>query len=137
MVKYDVIFVDFPHRQHDGTSSKYPAVVLEGNKLAHLAAQVTSRVDKYNSFSDYKIKDWEEAGLFKPSVARLGQQEAFSDDIVINKIGHLSDDDIAGIEEILNKDESLNESSDPHFQVYDKKVKDAGYTDDEINFNSR
>lgn len=132
MVKYDVIFVDFPHRQHDGTSSKHPAVVLEGNKLAHLAAQVTSRVDKYNSFSDYKIKDWEEAGLFKPSVARLGQQEAFSDDIVINKIGHLSDDDIAGIEEILNKDESLNESSDPHFQVYDKKVKDAGYTDDEI-----
>lgn len=55
MVKYDIIFVDFPHREHDGTSSFHPAVVLEGNRIANLAAQVTSKL-KYNGPTDYTLQ---------------------------------------------------------------------------------
>lgn len=109
MVKYDIVFVDFPHRQHDGTSSRHPALVLDGNRIAKLAAQITGNLNLVSN-TDYVIKNWQESGLHKPSKIRLGQQEAFTEDSVIFQIGHLDEEDIKGVEKILYE-EDINEDT--------------------------
>lgn len=140
MVKYDIIFVDFPHRQHDGKSSKHPALVLDGNKIANLCAQISSKVNKANKYSDnidYVLQDWKEAGLMFPSMVRLGQQEAFTSNNVIKIIGHLSKKDIENIDKILYSKlgEDWLAPKNLSDEEYMKLIKERrpGYSFDRIN----
>lgn len=67
-----------------------------------IVALVTSKVDKYQGKTDYKLHDWQAAGLFEPSVVRstiatieLNQIEG--------KIGSLTAPDIHGAEAAIKR----------------------------------
>ena len=102
MVAFDIVFVDFPFREHDGRSANHPAIVLEDGVVVP-CSQVSSQVQKYNGPLDYHLLDWKDAGLDKASVVQLGRVEQFSDADVQFIIGHLSERDIENIKNILNK----------------------------------
>jgi mRNA interferase MazF len=68
----DVVLVPFPFRDRDATSTR-PAVVVSGlayNQYADLVvAAITSHPPR--SAWDYRLQDWEAAGLRLPSTVRM------------------------------------------------------------------
>lgn len=100
----DVVIVDFPGVQ--GVKRR-PAVVVS-SKLYHahrpdiIVGLITGQVHSSNSPTDWRLQEWDTAGLRKPSAFRSflftpTQQE------VIARIGRLSPADWAGVQESIER----------------------------------
>lgn len=81
-----------------------PVVIVDVYPDGTLAMMVTSVSNKLSLPHDYQIKDWEGAGLEKPSVARADRIATLPANYfgTAGKIGKLSDRDIAALEAILS-----------------------------------
>lgn len=104
----DVILVPFPFTDQTQTK-KRPAIVVSSAEYNHLMRDVvllavTSQPLRSANIGEFEIRDWNEAGLLKPSVVKplLATLDAT---IVIRSLGHLSPNDRVGVrgalEEIL------------------------------------
>ncbi|MBN2220386.1 MAG: hypothetical protein JW697_08940, partial [Kosmotogaceae bacterium] len=68
----DIVLIEFPHTDLEGTS-KRPAIVLyDSGDQDILLARVTTQ--EYTTETDYKILDWGKSGLLAESYIRLGKQ---------------------------------------------------------------
>lgn len=100
----------------EGSGYKYrPVIVVEISSLGNIVMMVTSATNKLKLPHDYLIQEWKEAGLEKPSIARVDRII----EIPINYlgsagyIGHLKSEDIQALNSILyeivhNKDSDKN-----------------------------
>jgi len=85
-----------------------PMVVLSSDEYHSerpqdvIAALVTSKVYKYKGKTDYNLNDWQEAGLFEPSVVRSTIATIELNQIG-GKIGTLSASDIHGAEAAIKR----------------------------------
>lgn len=89
----------------DGKGYKYRPVIIVGvSSDGSLVMMVTSSTNKLHPEHDYLLKDWEQAGLNKPSIARIDRIAQIPADYVgtAGRIGRLSEKDIASIVTILN-----------------------------------
>ncbi|NOY60262.1 MAG: type II toxin-antitoxin system PemK/MazF family toxin [Calditrichaeota bacterium] len=99
--KWEIILVPFTNLT---TSKKRPALIVspdEYNNVMDVAiAFITSKLDLAPRPGDYKIKNWQEAHLPKPSMIRM-KFATIERDIIIKKIGRLSGGDIRAFAKLL------------------------------------
>ena len=80
-----------------------PVIVLATRPDGSLVAMVTGAGSKLSLEHDYLIREWEAAGLDKPSIARLDRIAEIPAGYLgtAGRIGRLADGDIAAIKTIL------------------------------------
>lgn len=88
----------------EGRGYKFrPVVVLATRPDGSLVAMVTGAANKLSLEHDYPIREWEAAGLEKPSIARLDRIAEIPAGYLgtAGRIGRLADGDIVAIKAIL------------------------------------
>lgn len=82
MTPFDVVLLPFPFT--DSTTTKQrPCLVLasfrrSGTAELCVVAMVTSQMNGYSLPGDTQLKEWQEAGLLKPSLVRLARSLRWS-----------------------------------------------------------
>ena len=94
--KWEIILVPFPFTNLT-SSKKRPALIISpdeyNNEMDVVIAFITSKLDLPYRFGDYKIKNWKEANLPKPSMIRR-KFATIDKSIIKKKLGKLSKEDI-------------------------------------------
>ena len=94
----DVWWVHFPFQDKD-QEKRRPAIIVDDETIAILAIKVTSK-EKDNPYSIF-IKDWQSAGLTKPSWAIIDRIVSISEMFMDCKIGVLSENDATKILQLI------------------------------------
>ena len=101
--KWDIVLVPFPFTNLT-TAKKRPALIVSPNeyndKLDVVIAFITSKMDLEYRLGDYKIQDWTEANLPRPSMMRM-KYATIDKSIIIKKLGRLNTKDIEEVTKIL------------------------------------
>ena len=92
MEKFDLYWFDYVNQ--DGSKKRRPVLILENDVLIPIA-EITSHEARTNK--DYEIKNWKESGLTKPSTIRFDKIQFATSNMLQDKIGHLSQEDIDNI----------------------------------------
>lgn len=90
----------------EGKGYKYrPVIVVGVREDGNLVMMVTSSTNKLHLEHDYLLQDWKDAGLVKPSVARIDRIAEIPPNYLgtAGRIGRLSDRDIFEISKIFEK----------------------------------
>jgi mRNA interferase MazF len=101
--KWDVILVPFPFTDLS-SAKRRPALIVSpdiynaGKDV--VIAYVTSQMYMPLRFSDYKLQNWKQAGLPKPSIVKM-KFATIDKAIVVKTIGKLEDTDREEIEKFL------------------------------------
>lgn len=92
----DIFLAYYPYDEIDDGKNR-PVIVLDYNKkeLKVLVIKVTSKEKREES--DIEIVHWKDAGLNRPSVARVSKEIILSDEDMLHYIGHLNDEDLLNI----------------------------------------
>lgn len=90
---WEIWFADFPYEEDATTTKKRPVIILNVEPLEVLSVKVTSRDVRYEDKYDTPIQHWSEAGLDKPSIARIAKTMFLDKQNFVHKIGTLHDDD--------------------------------------------
>lgn len=88
----------------EGRGYKFrPVIVLAARPDGSLVVMVTGAANKLSLEHDYPIREWEPAGLDKPSIARLDRIAEIPAGYLgsAGRIGRLADADIAAIKAVL------------------------------------
>lgn len=101
--KWDIVLVPFPFTDLK-TLKKRPALIVspdEYNKnLDVVIAFITSNLDSEYRIGDYKIQNWQESNLPKPSMIRM-KFATVDKSIILKKLGKLSEKDVIEFKRIL------------------------------------
>lgn len=90
---WELWYADFPYEDKSFSKDR-PVIVLNTNPLCVLSIKVTSQDVRDKDKYDTPIDHWQEAGLTKPSVARISKTMSLDADRFRRKIGDLHKDDI-------------------------------------------
>lgn len=93
MRAWELWYADFPFEDKPKSKDR-PVIIINTNPLCVLSIKVTGQEVRMNDKYDTPIKYWQEAGLSKPSVARISKTMSLSNDKFRRKIGDLHIDDI-------------------------------------------
>lgn len=99
--QYDIYLADVNFEDVEGHKIR-PVIQINQDLYLPLVAKITSHSPRRNCGFEYAIRDWEEAGLSKPSTIRFSKTFRIKKSDLIKKIGHLSNFDIMQIEENNN-----------------------------------
>ena len=101
--KWDIILVHFPFTDLK-TTKKRPALIISpdeyNEKLDVVIAFITSKLDSEYRTGDYKIQEWEQSNLPKPSMIRM-KFATIDKSIIVKKIGKLIEKDKAEFTKLL------------------------------------
>ena len=124
----EIWWTSFPFDDVDETKHR-PAIIIDDNRIAILVMYVTSQ-DKDNPFF-IKIDQWQEAGLSKPSWARIDRIINIDEWRLDRKIGDLSEADLLKFLQLIaefNSDTyhefslvAISRADDRFLQVYDQR----------------
>jgi mRNA interferase MazF len=96
----EVFICEFPFTS--GTTSKTrPALVLFDLRQDAIICRITSV--PHTGMLDISIKDWQQAGLLKPSVVRLDRIVTAEKSIFRRRLGNLSPGDLAVVRSMWNQ----------------------------------
>lgn len=100
----DIILVPFPFTDQT-TSKKRPAAVISSDAYNNdrpdiILMAVTSQMRHLGKTGDAEVKDWQEAGLLKPSLIKP-ILTTIEKNLVLNKLGSLSVKDRHTLQEVL------------------------------------
>ncbi|KXB63252.1 MULTISPECIES: type II toxin-antitoxin system PemK/MazF family toxin [Olsenella] len=90
----------------EGKGYKYrPVIVLASDGRDQLVMMVTSATNKLHLENDYRLVDWAQAGLDKPSIARVDRIAQIPASYLgtAGRIGRLSERDALALAGILRK----------------------------------
>lgn len=97
------VYFENPDRKGTFTYKKRPVLILENKSYLIETAEITSHSVRKWDTGDYRIRDWKEAGLKKPSTVRLTLRVGISPHMLDKKIGELSVRDEEEVEKILRQ----------------------------------
>jgi mRNA interferase MazF len=101
--KYDIVLVSFPFTDLRSLK-KRPALIISPDYYNSgqdiIVSFITSKLDVKEKPGDFKIKNWKESNLPKPSMIRM-KFATISKSIVDKKIGKLGRNDINDFRKIL------------------------------------
>jgi mRNA interferase MazF len=104
-MKWEIILVSFPFTNLI-SSKKRPALIVSpdeyNNEMDVVIAFITSKMDLQYRFGDYKIKNWQETNLPKPSMIRM-KFATIDKSIILKKLGKLKKEDIINFKNQLIK----------------------------------
>lgn len=95
--RWDVWAADVKFEDSPKIKSR-PVLILEGKAIYVICLKMTGAEPRYG---EYKLKDWEYAGLKKPTTIRIKKVLHLYPRDLKYKIGELSPFDIANIETLL------------------------------------
>lgn len=101
--RWEVWYVDFPYEENDGRTSVRPVIILNTKEALVLSVKVTSHAKREYDDFDVTLKYWEEAGLEKPSVARVSKLMKLSKRSFLSKIGVLHPQDAMTVQTTYQK----------------------------------
>jgi mRNA interferase MazF len=92
----DVVLVPFPFTDQSA-SKKRPAVVISSSGYHRagpdlLIMAITSQVRASRAFGEHRVKDWQSAGLLKPSAIKP-VVTTIERKLVLRRLGQLADED--------------------------------------------
>lgn len=98
----DVVLVKFPFTDLV-EQKKRPALVLNTVKekgfILYTICMIASKVNLPLFEGDNKLKDWKDAGLLHPSIARLSKLVTIEGSLIEKKLGSIRKEDKQGIKE--------------------------------------
>lgn len=94
---WEIWFAEFPYEEDALIVKSRPVVILNVEPLEVLSVKVTSQDIRDNDKYDTPIIHWQEAGLNKPSVARISKTMLLDKHKFKHKIGTLHNDDKVSI----------------------------------------
>lgn len=97
MNQWEVWYARFPYEDDESIVKERPVIILNVDTLECLSVKVTSHDVRDTDKFDTPIEYWREAGLKKPSVARVSKVMNLSKDRFVNKKGVLHNNDIVAI----------------------------------------
>lgn len=98
MNQWEVWFAEFPYEEDSTITKKRPVIVLDVETLKCLTIKVTSHDARNNDQYDTPIEHWQDAGLNRPSVARVSKVMYLQNDKFSYKLGKLHIEDQQEIE---------------------------------------
>ena len=90
---WEIWFADFPYEEDATITKKRPVIILNVEPFEVLSVKVTSQDVRDEDKYDTPIQYWSEAGLNKPSIARISKTMFLDKQSFIHKIGTLHNDD--------------------------------------------
>ena len=90
---WEIWFADFPFEEDATVIKKRPVIILNVEPFEVLSVKVTSQSVRDKDNYDTPIQHWREAGLNKPSIARISKTMYLNKQNFIHKIGTLCDED--------------------------------------------
>jgi mRNA interferase MazF len=100
---WDIVLVPFPFTNLS-TNKKRPVLIIspaEYNKgYDAIIMFITSNLSALERPGDYRLEEWKEAGLPKPSMTRM-KLATVDKNIIIKKIAHLEETDQKAVKEII------------------------------------
>lgn len=90
---WEIWFAEFPFEEDPTIVKERPVIILNVEPLEVLSVKVTSHEVRDKDQYDTPILYWKEAGLNKPSVARISKTMLLDKQNFKNKIGTLHNDD--------------------------------------------
>ena len=93
MNQWEVWFAEFPFEENSAIVKKRPVIILDVETLKCLTLKVTSHGVREDDSYDTPILHWEEAGLNRPSVARVSKAMYLTNDKFLHKLGMLHIED--------------------------------------------
>ena len=93
MNQWEVWYARFPFEEDASIIKERPVIILNVETLQCLSVKVTSHQIRNNDEFDTPITNWKEAGLTKPSVARISKTMNLTKDKFTRKKGILHKDD--------------------------------------------
>lgn len=103
--KWDIVLIPFPYTDLS-SSKRRPAIVISPesyNKgLDVILLFLTSNLNSDKKEGDYLLKEWQEAGLPKPSMIRM-KIMTLDKDFIIKKIGEIQSMDRLEIDSIVKR----------------------------------
>lgn len=99
---YDVWLMWVEFADHPEVGKVRPVIIthVDQHALQGIAVKVTSNIT-WNEPGDVLLVDWEQEGLYKPSLARCSQSFEFQVQDLYEKFGVLSDTDIRRLTQAL------------------------------------
>ena len=94
---WEIWFAKFPFEEDPSIEKERPVIILNVEPLEVLSVKVTSHKVRNEDEYDIAIEHWQEAGLRKPSVARISKAMFLDNNKFEYKIGTLHDDDKVSI----------------------------------------
>lgn len=93
MNQWEVWYAQFPFEEDASIIKERPVIILNVETLECLSVKVTSQNVRNADEFDTPIIHWREAGLKKPSVARISKTMNLTKDKFVNKKGILHPED--------------------------------------------
>lgn len=93
MKQWEVWYAKFPYEEDSSIIKERPVIILDVDTLECLSVKVTSHDVRDEDEFDTPIKYWKEAGLKRPSVARISKVMNLSKNRFVNRKGMLHDED--------------------------------------------
>lgn len=100
MKKYDIYNYRYYFEDNPTRAMVRPGIILDQGVIIPIM-KITGEEHWQRTPNDYILKDWDSEGLKKPSIARCDKIQPTSIKDIYQYKGHLSDDDIANIEQIM------------------------------------
>ncbi len=102
----DVILVLFPF-SNQFTTKKRPAVIISSDNYNAISYDViimaiTSKIENLLPFGERLLKDWQSAGLLKPTVIKAAIS-TIEQKSILQKLGYLSNDDLGSLNDALKE----------------------------------
>lgn len=100
----DAILVPFPFSDQS-TTKKRPALVISSNTFNRsspdlIIMAITSQTKRKSGVGEYQIKDWESAGLLKPSAIKPAIS-TIEQSLVLKTLGKLAENDLEMVDKVL------------------------------------
>jgi mRNA interferase MazF len=107
MKRFDVVLVQFPY-SNLSKSKKRPAVILACVQPHHLPmhciiSMITSKMKGLQFPFDVTLKEYELAGLPKPSLVRISKVVAIDSEIIVKRMGSLTHIDQLAVKKAFSK----------------------------------
>jgi len=101
MNKGDIVLIPFPFTDLSGKKNR-PALILVDGEVDITVSFITTQL-KWQEDSDVKIEPTQTNGLKKTSLIRLSKLATIDKDLVIGKLGNLSQDELTSVDKNLVK----------------------------------
>jgi mRNA interferase MazF len=92
----EVVLLPFSYTDLQSSKRRPAVVLLDAGDEDILIAKVTTK--QYDSPYDIPLKEWKQAGLFAPSIARLHKLLAVEKIHVIQRLGRLNPTDLRNVQ---------------------------------------
>ena len=125
LTKWDIQLAKVPFEEDNNIIKKRPVLILDNKVSVILSFKMTSKNPRNNFAGEYKIIEWEKAGLRKPSTVRCSKLLKLNEEYYIKYIGKLQIQDIKNIQIIVKKEfpeyshlvEKFIPDDEPNFEV--------------------